>query len=221
MKPIADSCVALTSDVIVALKIWKKLSSIAAVGLFSLGASLTMTLKTATAEINITQQYTATKQHRSDRRYPTLRRNNQGQEVEYLQYRLWEWGYFKQKVTGFFGHHTENAVKRFQHDKDIFPTGIVDAQTWDAIEKPSTTPKLCNRPTLQPGSDGKDVLDLQQRLYDLGYLKVRPSGYFGEASKLAVIRFQKQQDLPANGIVNAQTWEALKLSCKPEVLYFL
>ena len=57
------------------------------------------------------------------------------------------------------------------------------------------------------------MLHLQQRLYDLGYLKIRPSGYFGQATKLAVIRFQQQQDLPATGTVNARTWKALRPSC--------
>jgi peptidoglycan hydrolase-like protein with peptidoglycan-binding domain len=237
MKPIADERAALTSklkdtiDVISVLKSWKKLSSIAGVALLSFGATLILfntisnqafAYLTAATEINISEQDTVikaeTKQRKSERQYPTLRRNNQSKEVEYLQYRLWEWGYFKQIVTGFFGSDTENAVKRFQHDRDIFPSGIVDAQTWDAIEKrasiPPIVPQRCNRPTLQLGSEGKNVRDLQQRLYDLGYLKIRPSGYFGEASKLAVIRFQQRQDLPATGIVNARTWEALRVSQK-------
>ena len=237
MKPIADSRTALiskrrnTTDVISVLKSWKKFSSIAGVGLLSFSLALTsfntiatkaLALETASTQVNTTQQDIAnkaeTKQRKSDRQYRTLRRNNQGLEVEYLQRRLWEWGYFKQRVTGFFGPDTENAVKLFQLDRDIFPSGIVDAQTWDAIEKqawiPPTVPKRCNRPTLQPGSEGKDVQDLQKRLYDLGYLKIRPSGYFGEASKQAVISFQQKQDLPATGIVDARTWEALKLSCK-------
>ena len=235
MKLIADSRAALTSnrkdtiDVISVLKSWKKLSSIAKVSLLSFGLTFTLfntiaikalALETATA-INITQQYTATKaetkQGKSDRQYPTLRRNpNPSQQVKYLQRRLSEWGYYKQTINGIFGPVTEAAVRQFQLDRDIFPSGIVDAQTWDAIEKRSNylpSEPGCNRTTLQPGSEGKDVRDLQQRLYDLGYLKIRPRGYFGEATKLALIRFQQQQDLPATGTVNARTWKALRLSC--------
>ena len=228
MKLIANMRAALTSnvknttDVISVLKSWKKLCSIAGVGFFSFGATLTLFNTIATKTFALETATTAqTKQRKSGHRYATLRRNNKGQEVEYLQYRLWEWGYFKQRITGFFGSDTENAVKRFQHDRDIFPTGIVDAQTWNAIERvsvivPPQSPQDCDRPTLKPGSEGEDVRDLQQRLYDLGYLKIRPSGYFGEASKLAVISFQQQQDLPATGVVNARTWQALRLSCKAE-----
>ena len=241
MNPVASECTALTSevkdtiDVISVLKSWKKLSSIAGVGLLSFGLTLTLfniiTTKASAhlppaTETNITQQDIAvirTKQRRSGRQYSTLRRNNKGLEVEYLQLRLREWGYFKQGITGTFGADTENAVKRFQQDSDIFPSGIVDGQTWDAIEKkPNTLPptsQRCNRPALKPGSEGKDVRDLQQRLYDLGYLKIRPSSYFGEASKQAVIRYQQQQDLPATGVVNARTWEALKLSCKSSAVF--
>ena len=182
MKLIADSRAALTSnrkdtiDIISVFKSWKKLSSIAKVSLLSFGVTLTLfntiatkalALETAT-EINITQQDTATKaqtkQRKSDRQYPTLRRNsNQSQEVKYLQRRLSEWGYYKQTVNGIFGPVTEAAVKQFQLDRDIFPSGIVDAQTWDAIEGRASIPPLpqrCNRPTLQPGSEGKDVRDV-------------------------------------------------------------
>ncbi|OKH52148.1 hypothetical protein NIES2101_16065 [Calothrix sp. HK-06] len=218
------------------LRSWKKLPSTAYVGLLSFGATLTLFNIIATKaeahlpaaiEINITQQDIATKaetkQRRSGHQYPILRRNNKGLEVEYLQLRLREWGYYRQNITGNFGADTENAVKRFQKDSDIFPTGVVDAQTWDAIErKPNTTPRTsqrCNRPTLQPGASGEDVRELQQRLYDLGYLKIRPSSYFGQATKEALIRYQQQQDLPATGTVNARTWEALKISCKSETVF--
>ncbi|BAZ10927.1 putative N-acetylmuramoyl-L-alanine amidase [Calothrix sp. NIES-4071] len=244
MKPVASECAALTSkgkdtiDVIFVLKSWKKLSNIAGISLLYVGITLTLFNTTATkasahlpaTQINITQQYTATKaetkQSRSNRQYQTLRRKNQGLEVEYLQLRLREWGYFKQGITGIFGADTENAVKRFQQDADIFPSGIVDAQTWNAIDKkPNTsqsgTSQRCNRPTLQPGSEGQDVRDLQQRLYDLGYLKIRPSTYFGQATKQALIRYQQQQDLPATGTVNARTWEALKLSCKSNAVFVI
>ncbi|RUS98540.1 hypothetical protein DSM106972_081690 [Dulcicalothrix desertica PCC 7102] len=229
MKSVVSERAALTSQK--KMKIWKKLPSLAGVGLLSFGITLTLfntvAIKafahSAGTEINITQQSAATKQRRNNRQYSTLRRNNKGLEVEYLQLRLREWGYYRQNITGNFGADTENAVKRFQQDSDIFPTGVVDAQTWDAIErKPNTTPRTsqrCNRPTLQPGAEGEDVRELQQRLYDLGYLKIRPSNYFGQATKQALIRYQQQQDLPATGTVNARTWEALKLSCKAETVF--
>lgn len=239
MKSVVSECYALTSqnnstvNLLSILRSWKKLPSMA---LFSFGATLILFNIIATkaeaqlpaaTDINITQQDTATvirtKQRRNNRQYSTLRRNNKGLEVEYLQVRLREWGYFRQNVTGIFGAETENAVKRFQQDSDIFPTGVVDGQTWNAIErKPNTSPKTsqrCNRPTLQPGAEGEDVRELQQRLYDLGYLKTRPSSYFGQATKQALIRYQQQQDLPATGTVNARTWEALKLSCKAETVF--
>lgn len=229
MKPVVSECYALTSQ--------NKSTVMAYVGLLSFGATLTLFNIIATKaeahlpaapEINITQQDTGTvirtKQRRNNRQYSTLRRNNKGLEVEYLQFRLREWGYFRQNVTGIFGADTENAVKRFQQNSDIFPTGVVDGQTWDAIERKPNTPRTsqrCNRPTLQPGAEGEDVRELQQRLYDLGYLKIRPSSYFGQATKQALIRYQQQQDLPATGTVNARTWEALKLSCKAETVFVI
>lgn len=231
----STSEVADKTDIARVLKTWRKLSGIAGLSLLSLSVTLTVlniiatqafALETTT-EIHIIQEDTATtaetKQRRSDRKYPTLRRGDRGEDVGYLQRRLWEWGYFKQGVTNIFGPDTEKAVKRFQQDHDILPNGVVNAQTWDAIEKRTNptipVPPRCNRPTLQPGSEGRDVQELQQRLYDLGYLKIRPSGYFGEATKKAVIRFQQERDLPATGTVNARTWEALRLSCKTKALF--
>lgn len=149
--------------------------------------------------------------------YSILRREDRGAEVTYLQQRLRDWGYFQEAITGYFGIATEKAVQKFQQDHDIFPSGIVDAQTWEAIESettpsfptPEPEPPICNRPTLKVGAEGQDVSDLQERLYELGYLNIRPTGYFGQTTVDAVKRFQNSQDLPPTGIVDAQTWSVL------------
>lgn len=64
---------------------------------------------------------------------------------------------------------------------------------------------------LQYGSKGDDVRRLQGRLEALGF-DVGSSGAdgdFGEATKLAVSKFQVSRGLMADGIVGPLTWEAL------------
>jgi len=46
---------------------------------------------------------------------------------------------------------------------------------------------------------------MQQRLYDLGYLKTKPDGNFGAATEQALIAFQKKNKLNADGIAGAST----------------
>lgn len=59
--------------------------------------------------------------------------------VKYLQTRLCDWGLLnKNQVDGIFGDITENAVKTFQKEVNLKPNGIVDENTWELIEIPST-----------------------------------------------------------------------------------
>lgn len=52
-----------------------------------------------------------------------------GSDVEDLQRRLQNLGYFNGTATGYFGTQTSDAVQRFQQDKRLPVTGIADART--------------------------------------------------------------------------------------------
>lgn len=61
-----------------------------------------------------------------------------------------------------------------------------------------------------PRLQGEDVLLLQQRLVELGYTEVgEPDGIFGGMTQTAVVRFQSDSGLSADGIVGQATWTAL------------
>lgn len=64
-------------------------------------------------------------------------------------------------------------------------------------------------PVLRSGSTGEEVVALQTRLQELGYLTGAVDGQFGPATREAVAAFQRQNGLDADGIVGAQTREAL------------
>lgn len=57
-----------------------------------------------------------------------------GTDVVRLQRKLRDSGYFEGRADGFFDKETELAVKRFQHDKGLEPTGIADRKTLEALD---------------------------------------------------------------------------------------
>ncbi len=67
-----------------------------------------------------------------------------------------------------------------------------------------------NQPTLQLGSTGNTVKELQKILKDLvGDVSLEIDGDFGETTELAVKVFQYRVFLNDDGIVGGKTWQAL------------
>jgi hypothetical protein len=58
-------------------------------------------------------------------------------------------------------------------------------------------------------STGNDVFALQSFLYDLGYLKTAPTGYFGGQTLRAVILYQKSKSISPTGFVGKMTRSAI------------
>lgn len=59
------------------------------------------------------------------------------------------------------------------------------------------------------GDTGSSVTQIQQKLYDLGFLVCKPTGYFGASTQAAVTNFQKSEGLTADGKVGSATLKAL------------
>ena len=62
--------------------------------------------------------------------------------------------------------------------------------------------------TIKLGSSGEDVLILQKKLKDHGYL-IAETGIFDETVHKIVLSFQRVRDLVIDGIVGPKTWEEL------------
>lgn len=60
------------------------------------------------------------------------------------------------------------------------------------------------------GGSGPLVSQLQEDLASLGYFSGTNTGYFGSATEDAVIRFQSDAGLPADGTVGVETSEAIQ-----------
>ncbi|MCP4595647.1 peptidoglycan-binding domain-containing protein [Neptuniibacter sp.] len=63
---------------------------------------------------------------------------------------------------------------------------------------------------LKNGSKGEKVKSVQEILADLGLKPGAIDGIFGDKTELAVIRFQEDHSLYADGIVGPNTWQALR-----------
>lgn len=64
---------------------------------------------------------------------------------------------------------------------------------------------------ISPGDQGKQVLDLQQRLLKLGYAisSAERDGWFGPSTEEALIAFQRERRLRPDGLCGEQTWSEL------------
>lgn len=63
--------------------------------------------------------------------------------------------------------------------------------------------------SLQIGSKGQDVVQLQQLLAAAGFDPGTVDGIFGSRTKSATMRFQQAHGLAVDGVVGTQTWTAL------------
>lgn len=75
-------------------------------------------------------------------------------------------------------------------------------------------------PTLEKGSKGNDVVALQTRLKELGYLDGAADGAYGNGTASAVNAFQAAAGLTETGIADAATQEALFADDAPKSLVY-
>lgn len=62
---------------------------------------------------------------------------------------------------------------------------------------------------LRQGDTGAEVSSVQTKLRERGFSYVRADGYFNSATERAVREFQRQYNLPVDGVVNTATYEKL------------
>lgn len=70
-------------------------------------------------------------------------------------------------------------------------------------------------PALRPGDTGDAVRQLQTELRHIGLFTAPIDGVYGPSTTSAVRAFQQQQGLTADGVVGAQTWQAIAIAQSP------
>lgn len=100
------------------------------------------------------------------------------------------------------GKVLEGLVKRRKDEQALF-LGEMDKE--DKMDQSEGTTVV-----LKKGSQSEQVKQLQQRLFIIGYKPGTADGIFGEKTRQAVISFQTDAGLSADGIVGKDTWTALE-----------
>ena len=144
-----------------------------------------------------------------------LRLGSSGTQVRNLQQDLTTLGYYWADITGNFGSKTEAAVKNFQEKNNLSADGIAGTKTLNAIASAisrtggSSSSSYDNGTTLRLNSQGTAVSQMQTDLKQLGYYYADITGNFGTKTEAAVISFQKDKDLTADGVAGAKTLAAI------------
>ena len=102
-----------------------------------------------------------------------------------------------------FDESTKTAVERFQEQHALTVTGVIDQQTYDLLMSDEAQAYI-----ISIGVENTDVEELQNRLYELGYIST-VTGYFGTDTEDAVTKFQKLNGLSEDGKVGKNTREML------------
>ena len=135
-----------------------------------------------------------------------------GSRVINLQLQLRAAGYYNNgPVMGYFGTSTTDALMEFQKNHGLKPTGIADKETQKVL-RASTAPdrlQAVAARTLSRGDRGPKVAILQKRLRQLGYYMAAVNGRYNDATEDALKGFQIEKKLPATGVADKETLDAL------------
>ncbi len=141
----------------------------------------------------------------------TLKYNDKGQDVLNAQQRLVHYGYYNGALDGIFGSGMQTAVRRFQQNNLLVVDGKIGPTTrallYSDSAKPYTDPVYSD--TLQRGSYGQEVVELQQQLNLTYYYTGALDGVFGTNVESAVKAFQSSTGLTSDGKVGPTTYNAL------------
>ena len=164
--------------------------------------------------------------------YPgVLRNGSSGTAVRELQFYLYIMSAYESSIPsvsidGQFGSSTEAAVRAYQRFAGLTVDGVVGRNTWDSLygkasalrtSGPVVTLKRLPYPgtPLTVGSESSAVLYynvlLQRIAYYFDSVENPPlSDLYSEETAAATRSVQELLDLPATGIVDAETWTAVE-----------
>lgn len=127
--------------------------------------------------------------------------------VKDIQQRLMDLGFMDMdEPTDYYGTATEAAVKKFQRQHELEQDGIVGHDTLEMIFDENAKYYAAKR-----GDSGEDIVNIQERLYQLGYLAKHAmvTGNFGEKTEEAVMKLQEINKLTIDGKVGRQTYNLI------------
>ena len=136
----------------------------------------------------------------------TYKKGDTDELILTVQATLMELGYMdSDEPTDYFGNQTHDALVTFQRHNDLLPDGVLGETTYARLISSEAKEYV-----MQEGDEGDDVREVQDRLYELGYLdKNSRTGTFGEKTAAAIRSFQSANKLKVDGKVGAKTLNTL------------
>ena len=135
-----------------------------------------------------------------------LKKGDNDELILNVQSILMDLGYMDpDEPTDYFGNQTHDALVCFQRHNDLLADGLLGEETYALLVGGEAKEYV-----MQEGDEGDDVMEVQDRLYELGYLeKGSRTGVFGEKTAAAVRTFQSNNNLKPDGKVGSKTLNTL------------
>ncbi|PAX55127.1 peptidoglycan-binding domain-containing protein [Brunnivagina elsteri] len=119
-----------------------------------------------------------------------LKLGDRGESVRVVQEQLIKAGYLEGQPNGYYGPFTADAVRRFQAENYLAPSGIAG---------PTTRAKLYS--SVNTGTSNEfNVLEIQRRLRDKGFYKGPLNGVMGNDTKVAIRQAQEFYGVSLNDL---------------------
>lgn len=136
-----------------------------------------------------------------------IQAGTRGNAVLNLQNRLTELGYYSSRQDGVYLEDDISAVRAFQKANSLKVDGKAGYETQSMLFSENAVPgnQATGGGSLRYGSLGDEVVTLQNRLIELGYLTGTADGTFGLATKTALMQFQKINKLTRDGVAGSKT----------------
>ena len=131
-----------------------------------------------------------------------------------VEQKLSSLNYSPGKVDGIATAGTGEALLKFQADNNLAQDGQIGPATRSALFGTTVEGGNDDFP-LKRGSQGANVLYLQQALCIMVINPKGTDGVFGPGCESAVSRYQTKKGLSATGIVDVTTWEKLRADITP------
>lgn len=145
-----------------------------------------------------------------------LRYRSQSPQVRELQVRLRLAKYLAlYDVEDRFGMVTREAVVKFQRDNKLGATGIVDPQTWRALQARTRAPTEAELNNTDIGTwfvapqEAGYMMELQHRLRQVGLHPGPIDGNFNAATRQAIEAWRVSIGLPVSEVMDERTWTPL------------
>lgn len=137
------------------------------------------------------------------------------EEVRQLEGRLYDLGYLTAEPDDTYDADTRQALEALQQANGLIVTGQSDDDTRAILAGDAAVSRqdylrqfaqtYQDMEPLQSGNVNSRVQAMQQRLVEYGYFTGQSDGVFGDATQMAVQRFQMVNGLPVTGVADGMT----------------